>query len=300
MAAKKKKPAPQAKVDPEPSLTRFQAFRTVRKHRREISGAPYNPRTITEENRKALRANLDSDNGGVGLLGPVTVNALTGNLVGGHQRLAILDALEGHDNYLLDVAVVELTEAQEREQNLALNNQNLQGDWDMKLLADVLKTPELSLKATGFTAADIQLNFDDPVLAGMFTPNEATSKLLGAVKAIQDDGKPVKLSAGAPVGGSSAPDSDERGNDETKPHREREVMKRTRGENAENYAADDTETYAVVMFETRAEREAFMAFLNEVPESKYTDGRKLMARLGAELPPPAPKAKARGRKASAK
>lgn len=126
------------------ALCPYQKFEVERWDRRKIKNAPYNPRTITKDAQKRLQAKIKKR----GLLQAVTVNRVTNNLVGGHKRLAILDALMGTSAYLLDVCVVKLTPQQEREENIAFNNPALQGDWDLAALADVL--PDLDIEETGF------------------------------------------------------------------------------------------------------------------------------------------------------
>lgn len=265
--APKKKAAPPASSSGEPQLSRFQAFRNQRMHRRQLKGAPYNPRVISDEARKKLKKNLDVDHNGVGLLGPVTWNEVTGNVVGGHQRLAILDALEGHDNYTLDVAVVQLTVKQEIEQNIALNSDRLAGDWDLDLLAKMLKTPDLDLSATGFTVTDIQVTFDDPELGSIFATNVATKGVLAEVQAMQDDGKAEKDPAAAAT---------------------REIMKETRANNKENFKDDDTETFSIVMFPSREERDAFVVHCGGAPTERYIDGSMVLAKMGTLLAKPRP------------
>ena len=97
------------------SVTKYQKFEVVRMWRSEIQLAHYNPRKITDENRKELKKNIKGD---AGLIETLVVNRTTGNLVSGHQRLSILDELEGYpvkvDDYQLDVAVVTMTEQQEK------------------------------------------------------------------------------------------------------------------------------------------------------------------------------------------
>jgi ParB-like chromosome segregation protein Spo0J len=108
-----------------------------------------------------LRSNLER----VGLLEPIIWNRRTGNVVGGHQRLAALDALEGSQDYLVPVAVVDLDEREEKAQNVFLNNGEAQGEWDMDLLGDLLRDigqPDLA----GFDYGDLyQLFGTDPVAA---------------------------------------------------------------------------------------------------------------------------------------
>lgn len=157
MASKRKK-APEG----EAQLCRWQKFVPRRIHRRDIKGAPYNPRRpLSDKERKKLKGILEKH----GLVNAVVWNEKSGNLVGGHQRLSILDALEGSDNYLLDVNAGSWTDAEEREINIALNNGEAQSDWDLDKLGDMLKDGAVDLVGTGFDAADIyQLLGDSPLI----------------------------------------------------------------------------------------------------------------------------------------
>ena len=100
-------------------------------HRSEITLAAYNPRKITEEARKQLKANLKR----VGLMGGIVWNENTGNLVSGHQKIGIMDELNNYNpktnenDYKLRVEVVHLSEKEEKEQNLFMNNRAVQGDY---------------------------------------------------------------------------------------------------------------------------------------------------------------------------
>lgn len=138
-------------------LTKYEGFKCEVKHRSELKNAPYNPRRISDAARKKLRKGIEK----LRLLAPVTWNVRTGNLVGGHQRLGIIDQLEGTPDYRLTVAVVDLSEKEEREANLLLNNWGAQGDWDPEKLNEML--PGLDLDATGFDDADVMRMFGDQV-----------------------------------------------------------------------------------------------------------------------------------------
>jgi ParB-like chromosome segregation protein Spo0J len=219
-------------------------------HRSSLKNAPYNPRTISEENKAWLRQKLKTR----GLLQALVWNEKSGNLVGGHQRLAALDALEGHGNYLIGVNVVQLDHAAEVEENIALNSGRT-GDWDLDLLAQVLKTPDLELEATGFTFADIQVNFEDPDLATLFAPNESSAKALDEVTKQQEAANTKKR------------------------------LQKDREQRSEAHERDqDTENYAVVMFKSRGEREAFVALLGYGTDERYVDGPSLHTRLEAGRP----------------
>jgi hypothetical protein len=154
-------PSSPSSLEPPPagSLTRFQKFEVRRVHRSVLKGAPYNPRTIRDSARKRLRANLDVDKGGTGLVEPLIWNEVTGNLLSGHQRLRELDSLERKPDYVLDVSVVRLDDKAEKEQNIFLNNTETQGDFDLVKLESLYRTDGLVPERTGFNTAEIVTMF---------------------------------------------------------------------------------------------------------------------------------------------
>src|ERR1035438_8160183 len=92
------------------SLHESQKFTAADIHRKEITGAPYNPRRISEKERTALKKII----GHHGLVEPLVWNKRTGTLVSGHQRLGILDQLAKSKNYLLTVSVIDVDEKTEK------------------------------------------------------------------------------------------------------------------------------------------------------------------------------------------
>ena len=141
--------------------TRFQKFEARDIHRGEIKNAPYNPRVISDRAKKLIKENIKNN----GLLGAIIWNETTGNIVGGHQRLAALDALEKGQNYTLTVDVVHLDLKAEKEQNVFLNNSNAQGDWDLKALEKLL-ADDVNLENAGFSNAELYQLFGDAALKG--------------------------------------------------------------------------------------------------------------------------------------
>ncbi len=142
------------------------AQRTVK--RSEISFASYNPRVITDEARKKLKKNLQT----VGLLGGVVWNERTGNLVSGHQKVSIMDAVNRYDpetganDYEFRVEVVDFDDKTEKEQNLFMNNKAVQGTYDDDMLRSMLA--EIDYVNAGFEEIDMQMlgladfgDFDD-------------------------------------------------------------------------------------------------------------------------------------------
>jgi hypothetical protein len=169
MASRKKQSEPT-----EAKRTRFQKFDAQDIHRSQIKNASYNPRVITDRAKKLIRENIKTN----GLLGAIIWNETTGNIVGGHQRLAALDALEGSQSYMLTVDVVRLDEKTEKEQNVFLNNATAQGDWDLKALERML-SEDVNLENAGFSQSELYQLFGDGALKG---DSELTAALADQVR----------------------------------------------------------------------------------------------------------------------
>lgn len=139
--------------------------------RSQINFANYNPRKITPEARKKLKANLKR----VGILGGVVWNEVTGNLVSGHQRVSVIDEVNRYNSetnendYLIRVEVVQMDEKTEKEQNVFMNNRNVQGDFDSDMLKDLLDgidynlagLDDFDLNMLGIGDIDLNIGNDD-------------------------------------------------------------------------------------------------------------------------------------------
>lgn len=160
-----------------PAISPMQRFRPETIHRSEIKNAGYNPRTITLEQREKLAASLKE----FGLVNSFVWNSRTGNLVSGHQRIAIIDLLsETAADYSLTVDVVDIDEDREKALNIILNAPQAQGEYEESVLAALL------------AELDGKLEFD---LAAIFRDAEADRKRL--LKELA--GEPEKKPAGGPV-----------------------------------------------------------------------------------------------------
>lgn len=118
----------------------------------KLKAAAYNPRKQLKpgdaEYEKLKRSITE-----FGYVEPVIWNKITGNVVGGHQRLQVLKDL-GHTE--VDCVIVELDEKREKALNVALNK--IQGEWDKDKLAALLTEldgSEFDVTLTGFEAAEI-------------------------------------------------------------------------------------------------------------------------------------------------
>ena len=115
--------------------------------------AAYNPRKDLkpgDPDYEKLRRSIES----FGYVDPIIWNERTGNVVGGHQRLKVL--LEQGKNEI-EVSVVNLSEAEEKTLNIALNK--ISGDWDNEKLEAILEElaadAEIDELLTGFDAEEI-------------------------------------------------------------------------------------------------------------------------------------------------
>src|SRR5262249_9081343 len=120
----------------------------------QLRPAPYNPRQRLKPADPAYQK-LTASLRAFGLVEPLVWNETTGYVVGGHARLAILQALGVTE---VAVSVVRLRPAQEKALNLVLNNREAQGRFDPDRLAELLvelrELPEFAL--SGFDADDLE------------------------------------------------------------------------------------------------------------------------------------------------
>lgn len=152
--------------------SKYQNYDTETISRKQIKNAPYNPRIMDKEAAKRLKKAIQTH----GLVSALTWNKRTGNLVGGHQRLQQLDALEKSDDYELTVCVVDVDEREEAALNVELNNPSMQGDWDLDKLAQLSEDFSLNLTSDlGFTETDVDMMFDgDERFSSLYDTPEAT------------------------------------------------------------------------------------------------------------------------------
>ncbi len=150
----------------------------------ELKAAPYNPRVSLEpgmpEWEKLKKSIVQFGN-----VEPIVWNKRTGNVVGGHQRLAVLKSM-GYES--VPCSVIDLDDADEKLLNVALNK--IKGQWDYAKLESILRDFDYEVAtASGFSAEEIAvilannedlendedqdyLNWDDeedePIVGGSF------------------------------------------------------------------------------------------------------------------------------------
>lgn len=138
----------------EDSLKKFFSSTIVEVKRSEIHPADYNPRKIDEQGKRMLKRSMKQ----FGVVGGIIVNSQTGNtIVGGHQKVAILDEMYKYpdNDYSLRVEMISVDRKTEKTLNIALNNGNISGSWDFDALARLV--PDIDYQDAGLTAADLNI-----------------------------------------------------------------------------------------------------------------------------------------------
>jgi len=119
---------------------------------KDLNPAKYNPRKINDKQLEGLRNSIRT----FGLIDPIIVNKKGNTIIGGHMRTRAAE-LEGHET--VPVVYVDLSPAEEKALNVALNSHTISGEYDMDILPSLLEEIKLELP-------DMfdDLNFEDFVI----------------------------------------------------------------------------------------------------------------------------------------
>jgi len=118
----------------------------------DLKPATYNPRKISRQALKSLKANITE----FGLVDPLIVNSDM-TIIGGHQRYKACLELGIED---ISCIVLDLPKPKEKALNIALNK--ITGDWDKKKLETILKELDAAdFGLTGFNEDELAKIIDD-------------------------------------------------------------------------------------------------------------------------------------------
>lgn len=219
-------------------MSKHQAFTIKTISRALLKNAPYNPRIISDDAKKRLKKRIKKS----GLVEPFIWNETTGNLVGGHQRLAILDELEGRIDYAVTVSALRIREDEEMKLNVFLNNRSAMGDFDQEKLGKLIEELK-DFESLGFGADDMEVIFDDATFGGLFSDEKESAKA---------EGEQIK------------------------------EMKELRKEHRENSdETEGGDHYSVLVFRTRRNRDAFLKWLGLPEGERFVDGRVMTSKVEA-------------------
>lgn len=233
-------------------LSKYFNSETREINRSEITLAEYNPRTISKEGRQALKKSIKS----FGVVGGIIWNEKTGTLVGGHQKINILDELNKYNSetqendYKLKVEVINVDEKTEKELNITLNNPNVGGEWDYDLLREIL--PDVDYRKAGLTEEDLSL--------------------IGIDFTLQTDNE---IDLADELNALSAPIYENREAEKEMRKEAVREMKKQIQDNAED-KVKDMESYVMVNFQTYAEKAKFMLRFGFNAPDKFIQGEYLV------------------------
>lgn len=244
---------------------KLEAFTIETVNRKNIHGADYNPRKISETAKKKLKTFLKEN----GLWQPLTINRQTMTLVSGHQRLAIMDSLLRTDDYDLTMSVVDVDEKTEVSGNVFMNNPSAMGEWDITALQDIANMfPDIDYQNMGFDLSDIEV---------MQLEKEA-EEIYNLVK---DPVSEAKKSAKAETQGESPGDTLEESEPAFTADDFRDIKKKSRenakAENDAGMGSVDTVDYVLqVVFPNNHEKRDFMRRIRKDPKEKYVKSTVLL------------------------
>lgn len=126
-------------------------MRIVKMKLSDLKPADYNPRIELKPGMPEFEK-LSRSIEEFGFIDPPIFNERTGNLIGGHQRVAVASYLGGYDE--VEVSVVDLPLDKEKALNVALNK--ISGRWDEEKLAALLRDINLDVSLTGFDEDEVE------------------------------------------------------------------------------------------------------------------------------------------------
>ena len=216
-----------------------------KKNTADLLPADYNPRKDLkpgDAEYEKLKRSIEQ----FGYVEPVIWNKTTGRVVGGHQRLSVMDELEKSKDYYVDVDVIDVDLKKEKELNVILNNPNMQGQYDNGMLAELLIGEDIAISDVGFTQADAEVMFSETELSqlnGYEQPEE-----------VKNDIETIKK------------------------------MKEMRKTAMKRYKQlESTEYYKILVFDSTENMKRFIEHFKLNADERYCSGEEIAAQLGLKM-----------------
>ena len=227
-------------------------------------------------------------------MGGIVWNESTSNLVAGHQKVGIMDEVnrynpETHENdYKIRVEVVNLTEKEEKEQNLFMNNRSVQGEFDDDMLIKLLG--DIEYQNAGFD------NFDMEMLGIIEIPEEIEKNDITDIANIENEQweKETVVQENTHLANVDRNTKDSEENtkidrsvnfyNDTKEnqiarHNEIQKIKDRIANNASSTDDNAALSYVVLSFDSPSETEIFLQQFGYPVETKVIDGLEFLNRL---------------------
>lgn len=249
---------------------------TIILKRSKITPADYNPRTITEDARKALKKSIKEN----GIIGGMVWNKQTGNLVSGHQKLSIADEVNKYEvgnDYEIKVEVIDVDLKKEKELNVFFNSKAVQGEMDYKKLAQIY--PDIDASLAGLDDVDISLiEIELPTMQDIeipsFEPQEEKKINAEYEKSITQELNNTRHLPEASVHEMERKEAAEELTAEEKKAKIKEIK-----EKVKEGAMFDGEPYFTVSFSDYDAKVMFLEYLGFNPEDKFIKGEELQEKM---------------------
>lgn len=233
-------------------LSKYIKSESVELKRSAVHFSSYNPRTISDDERKTIKRGIKK----FGLVGGLVVNKRTGmTVVSGHQRLTVMDELNKfpEEDYVIRVDLIDVDDKQEKELNILLNNPNAQGKWDYDALAKMV--PDIDWKDAGLTDVDLNLIECDYLLQ-----TEEESSIADALSGMMSE-----------VNEQNEADIAQRQLERAEKVAHMKEVKQQVKENAQKQA-ENMDAYVMLSFDTYEAKAAFMERFGYEPNMKVIKG----------------------------
>ncbi|KAA0126466.1 DNA methylase [Chryseobacterium sp. SN22] len=248
---------------------------TIVLKRSQIKPADYNPRSITNEARKALKKNIKEN----GIIGGMVWNKQTGNLVSGHQKLNIADEVnkyEAGNDYEIKVEVIDVGLKKEKELNVFFNSKAVQGEMDYKKLAQIF--PDIDAVLAGLDDVDVsmievELPQTDHIEIPSFEPQEEKKINAEYEKSISQELSNAKHTSEASIHQMERKDAEE-----LTPEEKKAKIKEIKEKVKEN-AVLQGDPYFTVSFSDYDAKAMFLEYLGFDPEDKFIKGEELQEKM---------------------
>lgn len=240
--------------------------------RSEITPSDYNPRTISDEARKALKKNIKEN----GIIGGMVWNEQTGNLVSGHQKLNIADEVNkyeaGKNDYEIKVEVINVDLKKEKELNIFFNSRAVQGEYDYKKLAQIF--PDIDADLAGLDEVDLSMiEIELPDVPEVEIPSFEPQKEK-AEKAMLEKSVTEELNNTVYHNSDGIHDMEKKESEEMSAEEKKALVKAIK-EKVKEGATIKGDPYFTVSFDSYEAKVEFLEFLGFNPEDKFIKGEEL-------------------------
>lgn len=244
--------------------------------RSQINLNPYNPKHHSELDIKKQKANIKR----VGLLGGITWNETSGNLIDGHKRILSCDLINGYDgtpekDYDVKVEAVDFDEKTEKEQMVfqAVANTSVDYNEIAKFIDDI------DFKAAGFTEQDAEQikQLQDDLESSLAEMEDFGNDF---IKPIEGQEQKSLATTKLPFKEATIAELEKQLDEKPKMTKEEVKAEKQHCTNVATTRQTDMDTYVFIEFESTEQKLAFCELLDIIPASSMkVNGRIVLEHI---------------------